>query len=509
MTVAMLVMMLFSVVPVANSAPPYCPTWHLRREFSNIIESCSSNSSMLALVTKPYPWADRSANDQKTTATLVKTDLDRFRDPLDALNHVCTIYGRFSACVSEKIDPGVPERCLVHGFSLNYFDVKRAFDFICQQKRDTNLLRSLGCLHDTGVLHSLQLQAMPRFGIDFLQEQSNLMKNILFFVSDMPIISDIRSAMIQRIQKGFLCMPENQTATLLSPIGEKCGERTLRLIQRYLMYYKLKLVNLWVPSNITLWQICGSAGTKKSRIESRDQRKFSTNLDVKSFKSWTMLKDINDTSLNTGFGRYIIRTFGKASLLICSKTAVEFAYRIMLHLQYTRRQPVRFNLFHFVHGLMVFHPYSVPCENMDVEVVHRNWTLYQNMCPSVRGVQYRLQVLLGGCELYAYMRDNYGHCQWEEILLKIYKTVALSSKVPATDYWLPGAAERLILDGLYEYYDMNQWLYITKTLDILHGSLDEISTRCGHGLTKKLQRFYQVLKYTVLDSIAFRKYFNS
>lgn len=499
---------LLSVVIDVSTISPSCPDWRHLRYYSDIIKACSGD--MISLLKGPYPWEPTPTKVLDNWTQPTKREGEQLRDPTDLLNHMCNaVYQRFCTCVSDKVGSGVPEECLVYGFSLNYFDVKRTFDFICQQKRDSGLLHSLRCLHSTRVLQSLQLEATPRFGIDLLQEQSNAMKNILFFASDMSVINEQKSAMLQRIQKGYICMADDVVDELLLPVLRKCGRRAMLFTQEYFAYYKEEFTNLWMPSNVTLRELCqAGAGIRDARSAGKPQKMPGT-ASALAFKDWTTLIDVGDTSINTDFGRYILSVFyGNKGAR--HRTEVDFAFRLLLHLQFVRTEPVRFNLFHFVHGLGVFHPYSVPCENMDPEVVRSNWTLYQLISPKARGVRYQLHVLLGGCELYEHMTEHYDHCEWEEILLKIYRQVALSSDVPATDYWLPGGAERLLLDGLYEYYDVDHWLtLVRKTLVALQMCLGEITEKCGQALTNKLTHFYETLDYTVKDSIVFTKDFNT
>ncbi len=93
-----------------------------------------------------YPWSLTGSQRRFRHNRNTRDGNNTLRDPLDSINHVCHAYDISKTCLEES---GIRDYCLAtYMTGLLHID----FQFICQQKRDENLVRSLQCLYDNRLL---------------------------------------------------------------------------------------------------------------------------------------------------------------------------------------------------------------------------------------------------------------------------------------------------------------------------------------------------------------------
>ena len=430
-------------------------------------------------------------------------------DPLDSLEYICKVYRRTLTCIRLLLGD-IEEGCLQYGFAGNYFDVHTTMRFLCSNTDRLALLKSLKCLQNTRILNSLQLQAWRRCGKQLLSQQSNAMENVLFTISDMQHVSPI-SELIQKVQKSLYCVPDSQLHCFLSGVSEQCGENTMALVLNYFKQYQRDLDRVWLLQNITREKICGNSFGRNITMAGSQDNVTKHGGCTRSTLNVTSQVGC-ETALQTYHGRGLLSIYLNliAEKGLCYSYTVDVGYRVLIHSLFLKQATVRFNLFHLAHGLTIFRPYSVPCHTGDFTVIERKWSLWRHICPSVRSQVYPLTVLLDGCRLYELFDEQFHYCAWEDILIRIYAKAATISKSSNTGHWLPGGSNYLLLDGMYEYYSVQQWDgYARRTLSVIRDNLDEITMKCGANMTSALNAFYNKLEHSMRDSIKHRKSLNS
>ncbi len=432
---------------------------------------------LLSLLQAQFPW--RPNGDPKS-----------IMDPKDSLDHLCGVYDCAIKCIEAAVS-NIQDECVMYAFSGNFFEVYITMSFLCRKPDRLALMRSLQCLSGKGALNSLGLRAWKTCGIEILANQTKAMKSALFFVSNLQILR-LPSELLQKIQKSLFCVPKGYLHCFLSNLRGLCGVKAESLVKDYFTHLQQYIADVWLPNYISKENIC--------RNDVRQQTPFANG------------KPRDKTALETRHGRELLNIFHNQTLVngLCHNKTIDVGYRVMVHSLFVEDEPVRFNLFHFAHGLTIFRPLSVPCHTGDFTKITRYWELWRNVCPSVRSYVYPVTVLIEGCRLYALFGSQYGHCQWEDILMTIYARAAAITKSPNTGHWLPGGSNYLLLDGMYEYYSVQQWAdYTRRPLALIRQSLDEITFKCGKGMTSTLMAFYKKLEYYMFDSILQRKSLNS
>ena len=451
--------------------------------YVTIIRQCGRE--LVQLLQAQFPWRPSDGD----TGTVM--------DPKDSLDNLCKVYDRTTKCIDMRLGY-LEDGCKIYAFSGNYFEVRITLSLLCSQTDRAQLVRSLECLSVKGVLNSLGLRAWKKCGLEILTNQTDAMKNALFIISNFTYVTQI-SELLQKVQKSLYCVPDDHLHCFLSDVLELCGNDAMSLVQDYFAHLQDFITNVWFPSNIDKGNIC------------RHQQWITSN-STNSGKQKHNRKYYNDTALQTHHGRQLLIGFKKSwmSKGVCYNRTADMGYRITVHALFVKDEPVRFNLFHFAHGLTIFRPYSVSCHTGDFTQIKKQWGLWRNVCPTVRSYLYPLTVLIEGCRLYDLFDSQFAHCQWEDMLIGIYARAAAITKSPNTGHWVPGGSNYLLLDGMYEYYGVKQWAdYTRRPLDLIRQSLDEITFKCGQGMTSALKEFYDKLEYYMFDSILQRKSLNS
>ncbi len=453
---------------------------------------------LLELLQAQFPWMPVT----NSTAS----DYYRTMDPTDQLRHICTVFRYTMNCIRARLG-GVEEGCLQYGFSGKSLEVTTTLSFLCDRQDRLATMRSIKCLWDTRILSNLQFRSWKKCGKEIFSQQSNAMKNALFLVSDRTYLSPL-SELLQKIQKSLYCVSNNSIHCFLSGIVDPCGDHAKALIRDYFARFQKDLMNVWQLQNVTKDMLCAESMLTREYNYSIRQK----NTDLALLHPYRYHRRGERTGLQTNHGRMYLSIFH--NLLsrkgLCSVETVDIGYRILVYSLFVNDVPIRFNLFHMAHGLTICRPYNVPCYTGDFTVIEKKWTIWRNICPAVRSQVYPLTVLLDGCRLYELFDSQFHSCGWEDILIRIYATAAAISRSPNTGHWLPGGSNYLLLDGMYEYYSIEQWAgYTRRALWVIRNSLDEVTLKCGANMTSALIDFYYKLEYSLFDSIIHRKSLNS
>ncbi len=457
-------------------------------EYDHAIGQCGRE--LIQLLQAQFPWRPTSSAHS-----------DRTMDPLDPLDNFGDAYTKTMHCAFLRIGD-VQEGCLMYAFSGNYLEVHITMNILCKAVDRLKLMRSLQGLSATSVLKSLGFRAWKRCGADLLTNQTVAMRNALFVISDIKNTIPL-SELLQKIQKSLYCVPDDHLHCFLSDIGDLCGGDAMSLFNDYIMRMQNFITDVWLSGSINKDTIC--RGRKRQYIRTSVAGIGSIKRNSATIEKVTALETFHGQQL---WGLLKNLTAGKG---ICHPRTADIAYRVLLHSLFVQDEPVRFNLFHFAHGLTTFRPYSVPCHMGDFAKTESLWHLLRNVCPSpTRSYHYPLTVLIEGYRLYDLFDSQFAHCQWEDMLIGIYARAAAITKSPNTGHWVPGGSNYLLLDGMYEYYGVKQWAdYTRRPLDLIRQSLDEITFKCGQGMTSALKEFYNKLEYYMFDSILQQKSLNS
>ena len=445
---------------------------------------------LLGLLQQQFPWRP------------VGGDTRRMMDPNDSLDNLCAVYERAIACIKWGVaifDIPLRDACVLYSFSGNYFEIDITMSFLCKEPDRMALMRSLRCLAGKGALNSMGLRAWKTCGTEPLTNQTNAMKNALFLISNITR-QVMPNELIQKVQKSLFCLPDGYMHCFLSDPTELCGNEAAVLVKDYFTHLQRYITEEWLPSGISKEAVCrNDARQKATKLPGDDKAKHTQGYPVV-------------TALQTYHGQGLLKSFHNSirAHRLCKKLTIDLGYRVLVHSLFVKDEPVRFNLFHFTYGLTIFRPFSMPCHTGDFAQITQDWKLWRNVCPAVRSQIYPITVLIEGCRLYDLFDSQFGHCQWEDMLMTIYARAAAITKSPNTGHWLPGGSNYLLLDGMYEYYGVQQWAdYTRRPLALIRQSLDEITVKCGAGMTSALMKFYNKVEYYMFDSILHRKSLNS
>ena len=466
-------------------------------EYDPVVRECGKG--LIDLLQAQFPWIpmgnSTSSNHHRTL------------DPTDPLDHVCTAFRYTMKCIRARLG-GVEEGCLQYGFSGNYLEVTTTMSFLCDGRDRLAVMRSMKCLWDTRILTNVQFRSWKRCGKSILSQQSNAMKNILFFVSG--LTKSPLGELVQKLQKSLYCVSNDSVNCFLTDVQDRCGDHAADMVGDYFVRFQTDLMKVWQLENVTPDIVCGERTFQSeynNNVLEKDKR-----AEVLHVHPYRHQHRGEITGLETNHGRNLLLKFNDmlSKKGLCNIETVDLGFRVLLFSLFVSDVPVRFNLFHLAHGVTIFRPYSVPCHTGDHRAIAKRWTMWRNICPSVRSQVYPLTVLLDGCRLYDLFDSQFHYCEWEDILIGIYARAAAISRSSNTGHWLPGGSNYLLLDGMYEYYSVEQWAgYTRRALWVIRNSLDEVTLKCGGKMTSTLIDFYNKLEYSLFDSIIHRQSLNS
>ncbi len=456
------------------------------------IVQCSKNLNQLA--SNGFPWTQADMTElQDQIRNQQNQSHSNLGDPMDPINHVCEVFGDFLKCLDQH---AIPSECMLTSDPIGFI-FHTIFQFICHlQPRSTDLLHSLRCLKETRVLDLLVLYLADRTGtgVDDMA-QGNVNALFRFLNSDILYFKFFTNplTMDMAVSRGLICLPESvisQDVTFI--VDRKCGSHAADLARDFYLYYRTRfngvLSKIGLPTNI-----CNKETRKKSVIESLYATPDDTSGDgmlSRSFEQF-LAKNSPGTAMDTAYG-HIVRAI--LALVpdrkFCNPLIqLQPAFLACLLLSYKPSGKARFNILPFAHS--VSFPFSPYPDSSSLRLFRSCWNILQQMCGrNTSYFGYMYHVSAGSREIQRVM-DNMT-CEWQDTLIRLYIKTSEQGNIWPTGL-NAGHRPMLLSTGRHTYGNLTNSM--SHLISVVTHGVKEISTRCSTASAKRMELFYNRLKY--------------
>ncbi len=480
----------------SQSANPEQPVFCNADTYS-IIQQCGKN--LRSLIFGAFPWND--SNDRKW-----RQKGFTLKDPLDPINVICKVFDDFRTCLDEH---SILSACVLSGDGIA-FEMQVVFDLLCHKSpRTTELLRSLTCVRDTRILDLLVWHMADIYGPDSIDDQAQGSVNALFRISnsDSLLSGYLVNPLILHVYvtDGLVCFPESVIfQNVSSLISGRCGGHAASLVTSYYMGFREHLNTLLEQTGFR-GNVCDkelaprTAGAATDSTSATDSSKFSSQeascTSFDAFLGYHSAETAMDTVYGRALGAYIrdipAREFCQPD------SGLDLAYSACFLLSYHTQGKAVFNVVQYAHS-MAFPFLDLPVRSR-MEIFHRCCTLLQQICGQMtRYDAYSSSLASGSWEIRS-MMDNLT-CEWQDMLIRRYLAASHDGNMWPTGYNFP-KRPIFLSSGVYSFGSITG--SFVKLLSMLDPGVKEISAKCNKVAGKRIEYFYEQLKYGFYDKVKF------